>query len=56
MKVDSVFSDNFWFEIIQPLGDYDPWSQWLKDHGTSICSVCLLTDGPLEKDEERFIT
>lgn len=52
MKVESVFSDNFWFEIIQPLGDNDPWAQWLKDHGTSICSVCLLSDGPLEADEE----
>ena len=39
------------FEIIQPLGDDDPWVQWLKDHGTSICSVCLLSDGPLENDE-----
>lgn len=52
MKVESVFSDNFWFEIIQPLGDKDPWAQWLKEHGTSICSICLLTDGPLEADEE----
>lgn len=52
MKVESVFSDNFWFEIIQPLGNNDPWAQWLKDHGTSICSVCLLSDGPLENDEE----
>ncbi|MDR0886228.1 MAG: VOC family protein [Clostridiales Family XIII bacterium] len=52
MKVDSVFSDNFWFEIIQPLGDNDPWAAWLKDHGTSICSICLLSDGPLEADEE----
>lgn len=52
MKVESVFSDNFWFEIIQPLGDNDPWADWLKEHGTSICSVCLLSDGPLENDEE----
>ncbi len=52
MKVESVFSDNFWFEIIQPLGDNDPWAAWLKEHGTSICSVCLLSDGPLEADEE----
>ena len=32
MKVRSVLSENFWFEIIQPLGDNDPWAQWLKDH------------------------
>ncbi|MDO4475461.1 MAG: VOC family protein [Lachnospiraceae bacterium] len=51
MRVESVFSDNFWFEIIQPMGDNDPWAQWLKDHGTSICSVCLMSDGPLEEDE-----
>lgn len=51
MKVESVFSDNFWFEIIQPMGANDPWAQWLRDHGTSICSVCLLSDGPLEQDE-----
>ena len=52
MKVESVFTDNFWFEIIQPLGDNDPWADWLKDHGTSICSICLLSDGPLENDEK----
>ena len=52
MKVESVFSENFRFEIIQPLGNNDPWAQWLKDHGTSICSVCLLSDGPIEEDEE----
>ena len=54
MKVKSVLSENFWFEIIQPMGDNDPWAQWLKDHGTSICSICLLSDGPLEKDEEKM--
>ncbi|WP_127533205.1 VOC family protein [Paenibacillus kobensis] len=54
MKVESVFSDNFWFEIIQPLGDNDPWAAWLKEHGTSICSICLLSDGPLENDEETM--
>lgn len=52
MKVESVFSDNFWFEIIQPLGDNDPWAAWLKEHGTSVCSVCLLSGGALEKDED----
>ena len=52
MKVESVFSDNFWFEIIQPLGNNDPWAEWLKRHGTSIYSICLLSNGPLEKDEE----
>ena len=52
MKVESVFSDNFWFEIIQPLGDNDPWAAWLKEHGTSLYSVCLLSNGPLEADEE----
>ena len=51
MKVKSVLSENFWFEIIQPLGDNDPWAQWLKDHGTSVCSVCLQAAGPLEVDE-----
>ena len=28
MKVESVFSDNFWFEIIQPHADKDPWENW----------------------------
>ncbi len=51
LKVESVFSDNFWFEIIQPLGGNDPWQAWLSEHGTSVYSVCLLTDGPLERDE-----
>ncbi|MCL2035351.1 MAG: VOC family protein [Oscillospiraceae bacterium] len=54
MKVDSVFTDNFWFEIIQPLGKNDPWADWLRTHGTSICSICLLSGGPLEKDEEAM--
>lgn len=52
MKVESVFSDNFWFEIIQPLGTKDPWAAWLKEHGTSVYSVCLISDGAFEKDEE----
>lgn len=51
MRVESVFSDNFWFEIIQPMGSNDPWAAWLKEHGTSICSVCLLSNGALEHDE-----
>ena len=53
MKVKSVLTENFWFEIIQPLGDHDPWAQWLKDHGTSICSICLVTNGLLEDDERK---
>lgn len=52
MRVESVFSDNFWFEIIQPMGNNDPWAAWLKEHGTSICSICLLSNGALENDEE----
>lgn len=51
MKVKSVCSENFWFEIIQPLGNDDPWAAWLKAHGTSIYSVCLMSDGPIEADE-----
>ena len=51
MKVESVCSENFWFEIIQPMGDDDPWAAWLKEHGTSICSICLMTNGPIEADE-----
>ncbi len=54
MRVESVFSDNFWFEIIQPLGSNDPWAAWLKEHGTSICSICLLSGGPLENDEQTM--
>lgn len=56
MKVESVFSDNFWFEIIQPVKGDNPWAAWLKEHGTSICSVCHLTNGPLENDEELMKT
>ena len=51
MKNVSVLSENFWFEIIQPLNDEGPWADWLKEHGTSICAVSLLTNGPLEDDE-----
>lgn len=54
MKVKSVLTENFWFEIIQPLGDNDPWAQWLKDHGTSVCSVCFVSNGPLEEDERKM--
>ena len=56
MKVESVFSDNFWYEIIQPVKGDNPWAAWLKEHGTSICSVCHLTNGPLENDEELMKT
>lgn len=52
LKVKSVFSDNFWFEIIQPTGDHTPWADWLKEHGTSVYSICLLSEGALEHDEE----
>lgn len=51
MRVESVCSENFWFEIIQPLGHNDPWAAWLAAHGTSICAVCLMTNGPIEADE-----
>ena len=51
MRVASVCRENFWFEIIQPLGHNDPWAAWLKAHGTSICSICLMTNGPIEADE-----
>lgn len=54
VKVESVFSDNFWFEIIQPLGNHDPWAAWLQEHGTSICSICLLSEGALEDDEQTI--
>lgn len=54
MKVESVFSDNFWFEIIQPLGNHDPWTAWLQEHGTSVCSICLLSEGALEDDEQTI--
>lgn len=51
MKVESVYSDNVWFEIIQPLGSHDPWADWLKEHGTSIYAICLVANESLEKDE-----
>lgn len=51
MAVECIYSDNFMFEIIQPFGNNDPWAAWLKEHGTSICSICLLSDGALEADE-----
>ena len=28
--------------------------KWLKDHGTSVCSVCLVTNGALEADERKM--
>ncbi|MDR1017907.1 MAG: VOC family protein [Lachnospiraceae bacterium] len=52
MRVESVFSDNFWFEIIEPQGNNDPWAEWLKNHGTSIYSICFLSNGKLEDDEK----
>lgn len=52
MRVESVCSENVWFEIIQPMGDDDPWAAWLKQHGTSICSTCLMTEGAIEADED----
>ncbi len=52
MKVYSIYSDNFWIEVIQPLGNNDPWAKWLSDHGTSVYSICFMSEGPIEKDEE----
>lgn len=54
MKVESVFTDNFWFEIIQPTSSDGPWADWLKHHGTSCYSICLVTNGSLEEDEKKM--
>ncbi len=52
MKVVNFYTQNFWFEIVQPLpgGDPNPWSDHLAKHGTSVCFMSIHIPDGLDHD------
>jgi hypothetical protein len=51
LKVVNHYTENFWFEIVQPLDDTpSPWSEWLREHGTSVCFTSIHIGGGLSHD------
>ena len=51
MKVISVYTENFWFELIEPVGDTpSPWRDHLDKHGTSVCFTSIHIDSGFEHD------
>lgn len=51
MKVVNFYTQNFWFEIVQPLpGDPNPWSDHLAKHGTSVCFMAVHVPDSLDHD------
>jgi hypothetical protein len=53
LKVINVYTENFWFEVVQPLdGTPSPWRDHLDAHGVSVCFVSVHIDEGLEKDAE----
>ncbi|MDR2378390.1 MAG: VOC family protein [Bifidobacteriaceae bacterium] len=51
MKVISVYTDNFWFEFIEPLpGPPNPWQDHLDAHGLSVAFVSAHIDSGFERD------
>lgn len=50
MKVRNIFTSNFWFEIIQPLTENNPWSDWLHEHGTSVCFTSVSIENGFEHE------
>jgi len=51
MRVMNFYTDNFWFEIVQPLpGDPNPWSDHLAKHGTSVCFMSVHIPDGLDHD------
>ena len=51
LKVANVYTENFWFEIIQPVGDTpNPWQDFLDAHGTSVCWTSIHVDQGFEEE------
>lgn len=51
MLVKNFYTENFWFEIVQPLpGDASPWSDHLAKHGTSVCFMSVHIPDGLDHD------
>lgn len=45
LKVEHVYTENFWFELIEPVGDApNPWRDFLDAHGTSVCFTSIHVD------------
>ncbi|MDR1187832.1 MAG: hypothetical protein LBK95_10325, partial [Bifidobacteriaceae bacterium] len=42
LRAENVFTENFWFEVIEPVGDEpSPWRDHLVAHGVSVCFVSI---------------
>ncbi|MDR1188530.1 MAG: hypothetical protein LBK95_13930 [Bifidobacteriaceae bacterium] len=51
LKVVNVYTDNFWFEVVQPLDDSpSPWRSHLDAHGVSACFFSVHISGGLDHD------
>jgi hypothetical protein len=51
LKVINVYTENFWFEIVEPLDDTpSPWSEHLAQHGTSVCFTSIHIESGLDHD------
>jgi hypothetical protein len=51
LKVVNVYTENFWFEVVEPLDDTpSPWREQLDRHGTGACFVTIHIDGGLGQD------
>ncbi|MDR3107306.1 MAG: hypothetical protein LBU05_03805, partial [Bifidobacteriaceae bacterium] len=49
LGVANVFTENFWFEVLEPLGDTpNPWRDHLDAHGTSVCFVSIHVEAGLD--------
>lgn len=51
LKVVNVYTENFWFELIEPLGDApSPWRDHLTKHGTSVCFTSIHVDSGFDDE------
>jgi hypothetical protein len=42
LRVENVFTENFWFEVLEPVGDTpNPWRDHLDAHGVSVCFTSI---------------
>ncbi len=51
LKVQHVYTENFWFEIIEPVGDEpNPWRDHLEKHGTSVCFTSIYVESGFDDE------
>ncbi|MDR0592461.1 MAG: hypothetical protein LBG60_04215 [Bifidobacteriaceae bacterium] len=55
LRVEHVFTENLWFEIIEPVGDApSPWKDHLDRHGASVCFASVETFDGFEDRAEAM--